>query len=105
MLFFVVQKKYLCGFVSWQYYGKDLLTCSSGGLQLDEGYFFPILVWIFKNRTLKLEGLIAMPALLDPTKVRAEPVSQPLSVGAVSVPALPPYSLLLATDNYLLLIL
>lgn len=74
-------------------------------MQPDGGYSFPILVWIFKNRTLELEGLIAMPALLDPTKVRAEPVSQPLSVGAVSVPALPPYSLLLAIGNYLLLIL
>lgn len=52
--------------------------CSTGGSEPDEGYSFLILSWIFKNRTLELEGLIVVPALMDPTELGAEPVSQSL---------------------------
>lgn len=46
---------------------------------------FPILAWIFKNRTLELEGLDVVPALVDPTEPGAEPVSQPLSAALFPV--------------------
>lgn len=40
----------------------------------------------FNSRVLELEGLIVVPALIDPAEVGAEPVKESLSVGAVSEP-------------------
>lgn len=57
----------------------------------------------FRSRMLELEGLIVVPALMVPAEVGAEPVKNPLSVGAVSGPS--SLSLPLATGSCLLLIL